>query len=325
MREGWSSLTRLAPFFRSIVIAFAAIGFAIVGRLVIQSLVPGVVPFALTYPAIILAGLLGGWSAGFISIAGCQLLIWYFILPPSRSFMPLAASDAVSLAVSSLSQLLALVVVVKYQEASEKAHRDAAEGAAFFQLALAEMDHRTKNNFMIAASLLKAQAVDAQPEVAAELKNAVSRLMSIAATYSPLSRSSQSISQVRLDAYLGEICEQLKYGLLPPGIVLTFVGEAALIEARSAVNIGLITNEWITNAVKYAFPDGFGSIQVRLRRVGDRLELTVADDGIGAEAEDAAGRGSQLTKMLAASFDADLKLVNDGGTRCVLMWAAAQG
>ena len=206
MVEGWGPFSKLPSIIRSIIIAFAAIGFAIVGRLVIQSIVPGVVPYALTYPAIILAGLLGGWEAGLISVAGCELLIWYFVLPPTRTFTPLALSDAVSLAVSTISQLIALAVVVKYREASERAHRDEAARAEFFRLALNEMDHRTKNNFLIAASLLTAQASQAQPEVAGELKNAAARLMSIAGTYSQLSRSSQSISEVRLDDYLGEIC-----------------------------------------------------------------------------------------------------------------------
>ncbi|WP_176599261.1 MULTISPECIES: sensor histidine kinase [Sphingobium] len=304
--------------FRGIVIAFAAIGFAIVGRLLIQSLVPGVVPFSLTYPAIILAGLLGGWEAGLISIAGCELLIWYFVIPPVRSFTPLAPSDAVSLAVSTVSQLIALAVVVKYREASERTHRDAAAQAEFFRLALNELDHRTKNNFMIAASLLTAQASQAQPEVAGELKNAAARLMMIAATYSHLSGSSQSISEVRLDEYLGEICAQLRDGLLPGGIVLTFSGDPTVMDARRAVNIGLIMNEWITNAVKYAFPEGFGSIDIRLARAGDRLELMVADDGIGANVEGAGGRGSRLIQMLAQSIHADLQVRNDGGTQAIL-------
>ena len=89
-------------------------------------------------------------------------------------------------------------------------------------------------------------------------------------------------------------------------------------DARRAVNIGLIMNEWITNAVKYAFPDGFGSIHIRLDRMGDRLELMVADDGIGAIMEDAGGRGSRLTQLLARSINAELQVRNDGGTRAVL-------
>lgn len=318
MFDGWNSLSGLPSVVRSFIFAFAAIGFAIVGRLVIQSLVPGVVPFSLTYPAIILAGLLGGWLAGIISIAGCQLLIWYFVIPPVRSFTPLATSDAVSLAVSSISQFIALAVVVKYREVSEKIHRNAAEQAEFFRLALNEIDHRTKNNFMIAASLLSAQASQAQADAAAELRNAATRLMSIAGTYSHLSRSSQSISEVRLDEYLGEICAQLRDGLLPAGIVLSFAGDPILMDARCAVNIGLIMNEWITNAVKYAFPDGFGAIEVQLVRTGDQLRLTVTDDGIGAEIGDKGGRGSRLLQMLASSIKADLKLQSNGGTQCVL-------
>ena len=101
----------------------------------------------------------------------------------------------------------------------------------------------------------------------------------------------------RLDDYLGEICAQLRDGLLPAGIVLTFAGDPTVMDARRAVNIGLIMNEWITNAVKYAFPEGFGSIDIRLARTGDRLELIVTDDGVGANAEATGGRGSRLIQM----------------------------
>lgn len=77
-------------------------------------------------------------------------------------------------------------------------------------------------------------------------------------------------------------------------------------------------NEWITNAVKYAFPDGFGAIEIELDRVGDQLRLKVTDDGIGAAVDDKGGRGSRLLQMLASSIQADLKLEVNGGTQCIL-------
>jgi two-component sensor histidine kinase len=57
--------------------------------------------------------------------------------------------------------------------------------------------------------------------------------------------------------------------------------ETLNIDADRAVPMGLLINELATNAIKHAFPQGVGEVRLTARGFADRMELTVADDGVG--------------------------------------------
>ncbi|HUR39814.1 MAG TPA: sensor histidine kinase, partial [Verrucomicrobiae bacterium] len=65
--------------------------------------------------------------------------------------------------------------------------------------------------------------------------------------------------------------------------------------------LGVVVTEWVTNAFKYAYPDGVGEVRVRVRELPDNmLELAVEDDGVG-RAEGAPAKGTGLgTKIVTA-------------------------
>ena len=70
--------------------------------------------------------------------------------------------------------------------------------------------------------------------------------------------------------------------------------------------VGLITNELLTNALKYAFPDDrAGTVTVRFSRDDGRFELVVADDGVGVSPETppsgSGGLGQRLIRSLASN------------------------
>ena len=58
------------------------------------------------------------------------------------------------------------------------------------------------------------------------------------------------------------------------------------IDPDRAVPFGLLVNELATNAIKHAFPDGTGRVVLSVEQVGDQIELTVADDGVGMKDKD---------------------------------------
>jgi two-component sensor histidine kinase len=68
-----------------------------------------------------------------------------------------------------------------------------------------------------------------------------------------------------------------------PGIEIVVEAEAVEIDPERAVSLGLVVNELGTNAIKHAFPDGAGRVTLRVRRIDDQIELTVADNGVGME------------------------------------------
>jgi two-component system, sensor histidine kinase PdtaS len=306
-----------------LVVACAAIGFALLGRAIIDMFAPGVLPFALAFPAVIFGGLFGGARVGAAIAVVLQIFVWYFVLPPHRSFA-LAFAEAVSLIFATLSLALTVWIIAAYRGAASRLQEETQRRADLLSLALREVDHRTKNNFQIAASLLQSQAATQQdPTLARELRTAAGRLISIAEVYADLALSSADLSTVKLQNYLRELCKRFGRTMLPPAVKLRFHGEAIEIPAQAAATIGLIVNECLTNAAKHAFPSGTGTIQVAARREKDAIMIEVRDDGVGSvsgetPARSCGGTGSTLIATLAKSIKASFTTEEQGGRHCVL-------
>ncbi len=84
--------------------------------------------------------------------------------------------------------------------------------------------------------------------------------------------------------------------------------DAVRVETDRAVPIGLMVNELVTNALKYAYPAGGpGQIRVQLRHSGEGLRLVVEDDGIGYPQADAAPQGSGLGSLIVGSMAKSLR------------------
>jgi len=158
------------------------------------------------------------------------------------------------------------------------------------------MDHRTRNNFQIVTSLLQLQSNrSASEEVKAALKEASERLQAVSAVYAALAPSSQSLAAIRLQDQLEEMCGQIRRGILPEGIALTTELEPILVPHETAVAIGIIVNELVTNACKHAFPEGRGTIAVRASKGVGGAVIEVADDGRGmAKGPEKKGLGTRL-------------------------------
>ena len=97
-----------------------------------------------------------------------------------------------------------------------------------------------------------------------------------------ISQSSRG-DTVAVDAYLREIAKTMSASLLGnmSGIRIDVKAEPLEIDPDRAVPFGLLVNELATNAIKHAFPDGLGRVLLSVEQVGDQIELSVADDGVG--------------------------------------------
>jgi two-component sensor histidine kinase len=90
-----------------------------------------------------------------------------------------------------------------------------------------------------------------------------------------------------VDAYLREIASAMSASLIgnASGIEIEVKAEPLQIDPDRAVPFGLLVNELATNAIKHAFPGGTGHLMLGVERVGDQIELIVADDGVGIKDE----------------------------------------
>jgi two-component sensor histidine kinase len=145
-----------------------------------------------------------------------------------------------------------------------------------------EVAHRVKNNLQITVALIALEAKSAAAPCAAGYRAMQARIGAIAELYDLISQTSEG-KVIALDAYLREIARTMSESLLEStsGIKIEVEAEAVELDPVRAVPFGLLVNELATNAVKHAFPHGKGRILLSATKVGDQIELTVADDGVG--------------------------------------------
>ncbi|MBJ6120273.1 sensor histidine kinase [Sphingomonas mollis] len=301
-----------------LAVGLSTVAAAVLARIAIEQVVGGVIPFVLTFPMVIVATLLAGARAGIVAAIGCQALVVFFVFP-HWTVTRVGSTSAANLVLSSLALLLTIWATAAYRTAAAQLRQTCQREVKTLSLLIGEMDHRTKNNFQIAAALLSTQArASASTEVTIELQRAAVRLESIASVYRNLGLAGRQAHQLMLDEYLTEIVGSLRAGFVPAGIDLSLTSSPIAMEAHKALMIGLIVNEWVTNAVKYAFGDGAGTIVIDARQVGTEVMVVVADDGVMASAVRQPGIGSRLIQGLADAIDATITIERDHGTSCLL-------
>jgi two-component sensor histidine kinase len=165
-----------------------------------------------------------------------------------------------------------------------------------------EISHRVKNSLAIVSGLLGMQArTSGHPEVEHALQDAQTRVQTIAQVHDRLWRSHE-VDTISLADFMSELVEQLRL-TAPPGVTLTCHFAPASVPTDQAVPLGLLMNELVTNACKYAYPEGGGEVQVSISKEEDRrLRLTVSDSGVGLPADFNAAVSSSLGKKLVSSL-----------------------
>jgi two-component sensor histidine kinase len=209
-------------------------------------------------------------------------------------------------------------------EAEVHASRDRyAALAAEREVLLREVNHRVGNSLQIIASLLHLQAnSSSQNDVKAALTNAMGRVAAVAQVHRRL-YTSHDLKSVLLNQYLDALLEDLRRSTEGNRMSrLTLKAEPIEIDPDRAVAIGIVVNELVMNAVKYAYPDGAGPIHVELNAQGDNLLLSIADDGVGLNVKTdprSTGMGQRIVAAMATKLDASVERdPAHAGTRIVL-------
>lgn len=182
---------------------------------------------------------------------------------------------------------------------------------------LHELGHRIKNTLSLAGSLISLAGSRAADARDAELfEESKARIHAMALLYDML-LSSGSGTTVAVAPYIRSLCDRIRFAFAPAqggGMAdLRFESEGgeAELDSSKAVAVGLILNEALTNAFKYAVQPGRTlSVRVNLRKEDGRLKLSVCDDGpgvpVGAEGGD--GLGLRLIRELVAQLKGELRV-----------------
>ncbi len=175
-----------------------------------------------------------------------------------------------------------------------------------------EISHRIKNNLQIIVGLIAFEVKQTTAPCVQGYRAMQSRIAAIAQLYDLISQSSRG-SAIAADAYLREIAKTMSSSLLATGTNITLEVRASELEIDPdrAVPFGLLVNELATNAIKHAFPGGAGRVVVGLRRDGDEVELTVADNGVGMKDKDASDvpekRGSDYVAIFVRQLGGTIR------------------
>jgi two-component sensor histidine kinase len=205
--------------------------------------------------------------------------------------------------------------------------RDALEHQEFLTK---EISHRVKNSLSIVASLLSMQRrASDDPGLKHALADAQTRVQTIAKVHDRLWRK-DDIHTVNLAEFFGELCDHFRAAAPNHHLVCAVV--PASVSADQAISLGLLANELITNAVKYAYPGGFGEVRLTVAPAEqeDHLRLEISDQGIGLPnvfgSDNVGGLGAKLISTFCRQLGGQVEWQDTKpGTRFVLIFRPQAG
>lgn len=183
-----------------------------------------------------------------------------------------------------------------------------------------EIYHRVKNNLMVISSLLNLQSRYIQDEEAKEIfRESQSRAHSMAIIHERLYRSSD-MKHLNFGEYINTLASDLYHTYVDSSrIKLELDVEDLKMDINTAIPLGLIVNELISNSMKHGFPNKReGKIKITFLKKDDHYLLEVKDDGIGFPEEldfrKTPSLGLQLVNSLTQQIDGDIELIKSPGT-----------
>jgi two-component sensor histidine kinase len=192
-----------------------------------------------------------------------------------------------------------------------------------------EIHHRVKNNLQTVMSLLKSQSAFLKDDALQAILDSQHRIYSMSLIHQKLYQS-ENVSTLDMAIYIPELVNYLRDSFDPEHRI-RFITEidSIVLNVSQAVPLGIILTEAISNAMKYAFPDGaFGVINVKTNTLPSNLVLlVVADNGIGLpegfDTNNKNSLGIRLINGLSKDIEAKLNIESSQGTTISLEFEVA--
>jgi len=185
-----------------------------------------------------------------------------------------------------------------------------------------ELQHRVKNSFALISSMVRLTADSSEsPEVKDAFRDIDMRILAVSEMYNML-YSHNSVNNVQFNEYLEKIINLIP--LLSDHIEIIGIYEEVMLSVKTAIPIGLIVTELITNSIKHAFPENRnGTITVKLKTDKNLIVIEIYDDGIGVNQDvdftKIDSLGLRIVDALVRQIHGSLTIVPDNGTSCTLV------
>lgn len=193
------------------------------------------------------------------------------------------------------------------------------------ELLIAEVNHRVKNNMSVIISLLKLQkfkSEDAHGHIL--LDEVINKVYSMSSIQDRL-HLSEDFSEINLEDYLKDLTNNLNntYGANKK-VKITYELSPVLLDITKAVPLGLIANEVLTNAFKYAFEpsDQIGLLKISCHRKNNKTILKISDNGPGIKKGDLlqGGMGHDLIQNLSLQIGGKIAFDSKNGVAMTLIF-----
>lgn len=193
------------------------------------------------------------------------------------------------------------------------------------EVLLQEVHHRVKNNLQVISSILNLQSSFVDDERTLELlAESQERIKTMSYIHETLYQTSD-FSSIEFTDYINTLVRNLIQSYAPKDceIILHTEFDSIYLNLDQAIPCGLILNELVSNALKYAFPDrDKGNLTLCILEKSGKIEMTVADDGVGLpedfKYEESESLGIYLVYALTEQLDATINVESKGGTRFLI-------
>ena len=204
-----------------------------------------------------------------------------------------------------------LLVLVDVTERELLKREELARATQEKDTLLRELQHRVNNSLQIVKALIRLEARNAREGMTPNLDRIASRVQALSALYDALSVDHKG-QEVDLGEYLSQIASAAMRSHAKEGVVLDLKVESCMVSINIAMPTGLVVNEVMTNAFKYAFAGReSGTITLRCLREDQRCSILIGDDGVGPPPTPLGPHG---TKSAPLSCSLCLKTQRQGST-----------
>lgn len=211
----------------------------------------------------------------------------------------------------------------------EQAEQEVREGKERAEALLREVNHRVANSLHLVSTFVHMQASAIQdPQLRDLLRETQGRISAVGQIHRRL-YTSDDVNYVEMEDYLAGLIDELRQSLSGEGTPhpISLSADPVRIPTDKAVSVGVIVAELVTNAYKYAYPQGTGgAVRVCLNTMANGLvRLVVEDDGVGIPRNGnprGTGLGQKIVRAMAQSLRSSLEFdPAHSGTRARIAFA----
>jgi two-component sensor histidine kinase len=184
-----------------------------------------------------------------------------------------------------------------------------------------ELHHRVKNNLQVVSNLLSLQVSRVADEDSKSIiRSGQQRIEAMSLIHKSL-YNYEEVNKVNMKEYLAELIESImqSFGIDDQKLALTIICEVQELDIDVALPLGLIINEWVTNAFKHAYGDTEKPRLSLAMNTSDTLNLLISDNGKGIDLSvwnhPKGSFGVKLVKVLVRQLNGDCRVYSDQGTR----------